>query len=189
MNTLDIIGALTGILGVYLTQRRLIWCFPIGILSVIISFIIFLELKLYADAIQQVFYFVLLMVGWINWTRDLKTNKTIHISITTLREAILLTSCSILVTLILGYILSRYTDAVFPWIDSSATSLAFTAQWMIAKRKLENWYLWMIVNITYIAIYINKDLWAYIILYCAYLVLSFTGLRAWKKEFYESINN
>jgi nicotinamide mononucleotide transporter len=82
----------------------------------------------------------------------------------------------------MGWIFSSYTDASFPYIDAGATSLSFAAQFLIARKKIENWYLWMIVNITYIAIYINKDLYLYAVLFSVYLSLAFAGLRRWRRE-------
>ena len=88
----------------------------------------------------------------------------------------------LLSTLLLGGLLITLTAAIFPWADSLATSTAFVAQYLVARKKLENWLLWMGVNLVYIAIYYHKDLHLYVILFSVYLILSFFGLYKWNKE-------
>ena len=85
-------------------------------------------------------------------------------------------------TLLLFNLLRTFTDAHYPLPDSFATCLAFTAQYLIAKKKIENWALWVIVNVIYIVIYTQKDLHLYVVLYSIYLLLSFYGFANWKKE-------
>ena len=176
------LGALTGILGIILTQKRSIWCFPIGIISVVISFYIFFEQKLFADSLQQVIYLILLIIGWHSWQKKLQVEQIVNVSKCNRSQRIQLGIFIISFALLLGFLLQQFTSATFPWIDSAATSIAFAAQFLIAKRKLENWYLWIIVNITYIGIYCLKTLWIYALLYFIYLLLSFIGLNQWKKE-------
>jgi len=176
------LGALTGILGVVLTQKRSIWCFPIGIISVVISFYIFFEQKLFADSLQQVIYFILLIIGWYSWQKKIQVEHEVVVSKCNKLQRIQLAIFIISFAILLGFLLHKFTSATFPWIDSLATSIAFAAQFLIAKRKLENWYLWIIVNITYIGIYCVKTLWVYAFLYFIYLLLSFVGLNQWKKE-------
>jgi nicotinamide mononucleotide transporter len=88
----------------------------------------------------------------------------------------------ILSTLLLGTLLSKFTDASLPWLDSAATSLSFVAQWMIAKKKIENWLIWIVVNLMYIGIYAVKDLWLYCVLFFVYLLLAINGYLTWRKQ-------
>lgn len=181
MHTLEIIGFLTGILGVYLTQRQNPWCFPVGIASVTISMFLFYNEKLYADALQQIVYLILLSYGWQQWVKPEK-NKELEISTIPLRHYPFFLVLVPFTALSLGYILHNFTDASMPWADAAASSIAFAAQYLVAKKKIENWFLWMVVNTAYIIIYLMKGLPLYAVLSLIYLFLSFTGLVSWKKE-------
>ena len=88
----------------------------------------------------------------------------------------------ILTGVVLGFILKNYSNASFPWIDSMATSASFLAQYLIAKKKIENWIIWIIVNVVYIFVYLQKDLSLYAILYCVYLFLAIQGYYQWRKQ-------
>jgi len=79
-------------------------------------------------------------------------------------------------------VFKKYTDASLPYWDATATALSFAAQWMIAKKKIENWLLWIIVNIMYVGIYLYKGLFLYTILFAIYLLLAIMGWREWKKS-------
>lgn len=181
MSWLEITGFVFGIAGIWLTLRENPWCFPTGLVNVTLSLFLFYDQHLYADALQQFVYIILLSYGWHNW---LNGNKGSLLLISRSSRA-LLTRCLILWvcgTIFLGFLLSNFTDAATPWPDSAATVLSFIAQWMIAKKKIENWILWVFVNVTYITIYIYKDLYLYAILFALYLLLAIWGYIYWKKE-------
>ncbi len=180
MNTLEITGFLFGIAGVVLTLKENVWCFPVGLINVIVSLILFYNQKLYADSLQQLVYIALLTYGWFQWLHGVN-NNAIKISDSSKR---LIVQCLIIWlsgTAILGFLLHQYTDASTPWPDSAATVLSFIAQWMVARKKVENWLLWMVVNAAYISIYIYKNLPLYAVLFAVYLILAIAGYRSWKK--------
>jgi nicotinamide mononucleotide transporter len=181
---LELAGFIFGVAGVWLTIRENIWCFPVGLVNVIISLVLFYQQKLYSDSVQQFVYIILLSYGWYNWLsgRSIKKLKVTRTGSTMLLAIMALAA---MLSFTMGWVFSSYTDASFPYIDAAATSLSFAAQFMIARKKIENWYLWMIVNITYITIYINKDLYLYAVLFSVYLLLAVAGLRRWKRELQE----
>ncbi len=179
---LELIAFLTGITGIWLTMRQNVWCFPVGLINVSLSMVIFYEQHLYADAIQQIMYITLLIYGWYNWKRKGTMNVRLGVSRLSLKEIAGYCLLILLSTLLLGGLLITLTAAIFPWADSLATSTAFVAQYLVARKKLENWLLWMGVNLVYIAIYYHKDLHLYVILFSVYLILSFFGLYKWNKE-------
>lgn len=173
-------GFLTGIAGVWLTTRQNPWCFPIGLVNVWISLFLFFGQHLYADVLQQVVYIVLLGIGWFNWTRKNREDSSIRISWSTPLERMLATCAVLLITCVLGSLLDRFTDASFPWLDSFATAMSFTAQYLIARKKIENWLLWIPVNLIYIGIYLQKELSLYVLLFTVYLGLAINGYLSWK---------
>ena len=180
MNPLEIIGFISGFTGVFLTVKKNKWCFPIGIINVIISCFLFYESRLYADSLQQLVYIPLLIVGWLNWNKNVETEFIVERI--KKKEAALYFSLFILTGVVLGFILKTYSNASFPWIDSMATSASFLAQYLIAKKKIENWIIWIIVNVVYMFVYLQKDLSLYAILYCVYLFLAIQGYYQWRKQ-------
>lgn len=182
LKILESFGFISGVLGVWLTMRKNIWCFPVGLINVTISLYIFSEQSLYADSLQQAVYIPLLIYGWIHWN-DPK-DKSQQIPITPLEsKGILLIALAIsATTLLLAKTLLYFTNAQLPWLDSFATSCAFVAQFLIARKKIESWILWMIVNLIYIGIYVNNGLYLYVALFSIYGILSIYGWKSWKKE-------
>ena len=87
----------------------------------------------------------------------------------------------LLATPLMGYLLKTYTAASFPYWDSAGTIICFIAQWMVAKKRMENWFLWMLANMLYIVLYLLKDLPLYSLLSAVYLVMAFVGLNEWKR--------
>lgn len=189
MSALEIIGFVFGVAGVWLTTREKIWCFPVGLVNVIVSLFLFYDQKLYSDVLQQVVYIVLLSYGWYNWKN--RNLQSVELPITRSSPKLLL-NCILAIaamTYIMGTLFKLYTEASVPYWDALATAMSFTAQWLVAKKKIENWLLWMDVNILYIGIYIYKELYLYVILFAIYFVLAIAGYFRWKKMIPENVVN
>jgi len=181
VNTLELIGFAFGIIGVYLTLRENILCFPTGLINVGVSSVLFYEQHLFADTLQQLVYIPILLFGWNKWRQ--KQNQDDEI-IGTLRtsEVLNYSLITVLFAVILGYLFRNNTTASIPWIDSAATSASFLAQYLIARKKIENWIIWIAISVLYVGIYIYKDLPLYAILFFIYLLLAISGYRTWKKQ-------
>lgn len=179
---LEIIAMVTGIIGVVLTIKQSIFCFPIGILNVLLYAWIFFspEIRLYADGLLQCIFALLLIYGWINWT--IKKYEIIHPEKIDAKTGARLFLITISATIILSYFLSKYTNASYPLLDSSLTCLSLASQWMIAKKFIENWIIWIFVDIIYIPMYIAKQLPLTAVLYFIFLLLALRGYAEWKKK-------
>jgi nicotinamide mononucleotide transporter len=188
MSLAEVAGFIFGIAGIFLTMKENPWCFPVGLANVIISLFIFFGQKLYADALQQVVYIILLTYGWWNWLHG-PVKSSLPVTVSDARLLIRLLLIWIAGSVSLGWVLHRYTDASTPWPDSIATVLSFIAQWMIARKKLENWILWMIVNVMYISIYLYKDLYLYAVLFSIYLLLAIKGHLIWRQALISNEKN
>lgn len=183
MNSLELTGALFGIIGVYLTVKENVWCFPIGIVNVIITAYLVFEIKLYADFLQQAVYFALLIIGWFKWTHaDKKLHHVELISRLKSNEIAFYFFIWMIGSSIMFYLLGTYTDAHFPFWDSTGTVLCFIAQWFVAKKKIENWLLWMAANMLYVVIYYLKGMPYYSILMAVYFVLAINGFNEWRRK-------
>jgi len=181
MSLIEITGFIFGITGVWLTLKQNIWCFPVGLINVLISMILFFDQKLYSDSLQQFVYIFLLSYGWYKWHRG-EHNILLPVTRSTYRLLVMMSAAVILVSFLMGFLFKKYTNAEVPYLDATATTLSFAAQWMIARKKIENWLVWMVVNIMYIGIYIYKNLFLYAILFFVYLILAIAGYLEWKKQ-------
>ncbi|MFN0187369.1 MAG: nicotinamide riboside transporter PnuC [Bacteroidia bacterium] len=180
---LEIIGFISGIVGVWLTMQKNRWCFPIGLINVSVSLYLFFLQGLYADSLQQVVYIILLIYGWITWNKPVNASQpALLISRLNSKGIILSLIVITLTTLLLGTTLAKFTDAKFPYLDSFATSCAFLAQYFIARKKIETWILWMIVNVIYIGIYLHNELYLYVGLFSVYGILTVMGWKSWRIE-------
>lgn len=182
MNPLELIGFLTGIICVYLNVKEnpLGWVF--AILSVGIYFFIFYDSKLYADAGLQIFFMIVSIIGFLNWTS--KNNKGENIKITTSTPQQLLVSAfaiCFIFGILVGF-LKEYTDSDVPVLDAFTTSLSIVAQVLLGKKRIENWILWIIADIIYTGLYFYKGLYLTNVLYLILTILAVIGYLEWRKK-------
>jgi len=182
-NYIEVIGALSGIIGVWLTARQVIWCWPVALINVVIYIYVFYISKLYADFGLQLFYFFITLFGWYNWLYGGKDHHALPISRITLKKLIIFFCIGIPSVFILGYLLRNYTDAAYPYWDSFVSIWGIIGTYMMAKKILEHWILWIIVDLTCVGIYFFKGLYPTTILYFIFTVLAVYGLSKWRKDF------
>jgi len=174
-------GVVTGILCVWLAARNNILNWPIAIVSVIIYIFIFYDSKLYADMGLQVYFLLMNAYGWYFWNKNRRSNQLPTPVSQISRKEILLSIAGIIVfTGILGFILRQNTDAAFPFIDSFCTACSLIAQIFLARKVLQNWLIWIFVDIIYVGVYVSKDLYATAIMYTLYIYIAWMGYRQWK---------
>jgi len=186
---LEIIGVITGLLCVYLAAINNIWNWPIAIISVGIYIFIFLDSRLYADMGLQVYFMGMNIYGWYFWSQKPATEvKTPVLSITS-REVTAAALIIALVTPALGFLLVRlapilhYKPASYPYLDSFCTSCSLVAQVFLARKVLENWLIWIFVDVIYVGIYIFKHLELTAFMYAVYVIIALLGYIDWKKEY------
>lgn len=184
MSPLEIIGFITGVIGVFLTTRQSIWCWPVAIANVVIYSFIFYDAHLYADMGLQIIYIGMSVYGWYYWVKGDKKAEEKQVPVTlTSRNWLLVHGAGILLgTLILGYLLQNYTPASLPYLDSFCTAASLSGQFLQARKKLENWLLWIGVDAVYVGLYLLKDLYLTAALYTLFIVLAWIGYRSWKKS-------
>ncbi|MEE9438070.1 MAG: nicotinamide riboside transporter PnuC [Saprospiraceae bacterium] len=181
MTSFEILATITGIIGVYFQAKEKIIAWPFVLISVSISSIIFFESKLYSDFGLHIIYIFLNMYGWYIWSN--KTYKSIvtPTKLLPLNGLIATFLGTVGFTLILGYLMHTYTDADLPYFDAFTTSGSLIAQYLLAKKYLQNWWLWIIVDIVAIPMYLYKGLYIIAGLFAVYLILSIYGYLEWKK--------
>lgn len=183
--SLEIIAVVVTLVAVYLTARQIIWCWPLGMVSVILYAVIFFQAKLYADMGLQGLYFGLAAYGWWAWLHGGKDHGELAVTRTSPRMLIGLAVLGGVAATVLGQTLYRYTDASLPFMDSALTSFSIVAQWMQTRKKLEAWLVWLGVDVFYVGMFIYKDLLATAALYAIFLVLAVMGFIEWRRSMLE----
>ena len=185
MNPLETVAALFGIISVYLSVRQNIWSWPTAIVNVGLYTFVFYQSRLYADMGLQVVYVVISFYGWYQWLYGGQGHTELKVSVTPRKLGITLAGLGIVSTLLLGTVLHRTTNAALPYLDSTTTSTSLVAQWMMTKKLVENWIVWVVVDVVYIGMFIYKDMYVTSFLYFVFLVLAVMGYRQWKATLHE----
>jgi nicotinamide mononucleotide transporter len=187
MSPLEWFAAALGLVAVWLTVREQVAAWPIGAVMVALYVYIFASAKLYADAGLQVIYFVLQFYGWYQWLRGGTSHTTLHVSRSSRRTLALCTAIGTLGTLGLGWLLARHTDQALPFWDSGIAAFSLVTQWMLARKLLENWIFWFLIDIVAVGVYATRGLVATTILYAVYIGLAVAGYRTWKTAMAEQV--
>ena len=182
MSPLELFAALLGAVSVWLSVRQNIWSWPTAIVNVVLYSIVFYEAKLYADMGLQVIYAILSISGWYEWLYGGAGRTELHVARTGPRLAALLALIAAAGSGILGVFLHRATDAALPFMDSFLSSTSLVAQWMMTKKLLENWLVWIAVDVLYVPLLIYKSLYWFAALYAVFLVLAVLGYRDWRRS-------
>lgn len=177
-------GVITGILCVWLAAKNNILNWPIAIVSVLIYIIIFYESKLYADMGLQVYFFAMNLYGWYFWTKHRRVNQSGSPVLYITANEILFSILGIIgFTIGLGYLLHNNTDAAFPFVDSFCTACSLIAQIFLARKVLQNWLIWIFVDVVYVGVYVSKGLYATAIMYALYVYIATVGYLDWRKTY------
>ena len=186
MSVYEIFAVLFGIISVYLSVRQNIWSWPAAIVNVTLYIIVFYEAKLYADMGLQVIYIIISLYGWHAWLYGGANRTELPVSRASRWLAVVLPAIGLTSAALLGTLLHRTTDAALPYLDSTTTSTSLIAQWMMTRKILENWLVWVAVDVVYIGMFLYKALYLTAGLYAVFLVLSLMGYRDWRRAYRES---
>jgi nicotinamide mononucleotide transporter len=179
MSLLSIIALITGTLGVWLTIKQSIWCWPFALLATLSSIIEFYEVRLFGDMALQIFYFFAGVYGWIYWKKKQNENFSVQKLEKRLIPFFLLI---IVLQALLYYYLLVYFKGDRPFLDSVLTACSLTTTYMMTKKYSENWLIWVFIDGTYILLYGLKEMWLFAILYLFFTIIAFYGWLKWKKE-------
>lgn len=181
MTSLELIAFLLGVINVTLVVRRSIWNYPFGLVMVVLYARIFFDAKLYSDALLQIFFFAVQLYGWWAWQRSSAVAGAIVVERLTPSARWRWAAGTAVAIIAWSSLVSRYTDAALPWWDATVAILSVAAQIMMSRRLLENWVLWITVDILSIGLYAVKGLWLTMALYAIFLALAVWGLIDWRR--------
>lgn len=181
MNPLEIVAVALGLANIALLVRRSIWNYPFGMAMVALYLTIFWEARLYGEAVLQVFFFVVQGWGWYLWARAGGLEQAVAVQWMEWPARLAALACVALVTVGVGWGMARFTDAAMPYADAAITGASVVAQVLLARRRVENWVLWIAIDAGAIWLYIARDLHLTAGLYAAFLGLAVMGLNEWRK--------
>lgn len=174
----EVFGFATGLMCVWLTAKRNIWNFPLGILNCLLLMFLFFEARLFADTALQFVFITLGVIGWWQWHGGRRRDEY-PIEALSGRGVAIGVAVVVAGTGVLFALLTAVKGSV-PILDAFITSASLVAQWLLNARKLQTWYFWIAVDVVSVPLYAHKGLWLIAILYAVFLVLCVIGLRRWQ---------
>lgn len=181
MSPIEAIAALLVLVNVALVARRSLWNYPIGLVAVTLYGVIFFRTRLYSDALLQIFFFIVQLYGWANWSNNKGAAGTVTVERLSWPQRAGWAAGIVVATLGWGAAMHRFTDASYPWWDASVAMLSIAAQILMSRRAIENWVLWIAVDIVAIGLYSAKALWLTAAVYGVLLAISIWGLIDWRR--------
>ena len=183
-NYIELLGAILGFAYIGFSIRQNILTWPVGLLTSALYVLVFFNAKLYADMGLQMYYVVISIYGWYEWLYGSQSNEKTELKISRLsiNLGLKLSAISVLIFIPIWFILSNYTDSSVPVADSFATALSIVATWMLARKILEHWLVWIFVDAFSAGLFWYKNLMPTVILFIVYTVMAAAGFIEWKKE-------
>jgi nicotinamide mononucleotide transporter len=189
MNYIELVGTLLYLWSVWLIAKRKILTWPVGIISVILYMLLFYQIHLYSDTIEQIYYLGASIYGWWLWKQSpQQDNQVTDVTFSGMRSQLVWVAGTALVSLITGLLMSKIhlllpvlflEPASLPYLDALTTIMSFSAMWLMARKKIESWIYWIIVDVIGIWLYYVKEVKFISLLYVILLFMAVAGYREW----------
>ncbi len=184
---IEILGTAVGLLYIWFEYRASIHLWITGIIMPAIYLFVYYNAGLYADFGINIYYLVIALYGWIAWktgfsiTGKRKEKRELPISHTPAKGWYKAIAAYLATQFIIAWVLISYTDSTVVWADSFTTALSIVGMWMLARKYLEQWWVWFVVDIVSSGLYIYKELYFTAVLYLLYAIIAIFGYFKWKK--------
>lgn len=182
MSLIESIAVVFGIACVWLVVKESIWCWPTGLVQVSLYVYIFYQAKLYSDVGLHIFYVGMQFYGWYHWLHGGKSKDSLPITRLSRQGLFTWITVCLLGAAAWGFVMEKFTDASVPYPDAFTTATSLVAQWLLARKRFENWYFWIAVDIVAIGVYLYKSLYLTAGLYAIFLILCVFGIRSWSQR-------
>lgn len=195
MSWVEFIGTILYLLSVILIAQRRILTWPIGIASSIFYVILFYQIQLYADSIEQIYYIGASIYGWWFWNKQLSNGENDAAKVPVFYSPKKMLGITVALTLILSVIVGLFISqahiilpaifplpAAFPYLDALTTVMSFVAMWLMARKRVESWVYWIIVDVICIGLYFAQNVRFLSLLYVILLVMAVNGFIRWHRE-------
>lgn len=180
-HALEILGVVLGLIYLLLELKASWWMWVVGAVMPINSLFVYYKAGLYADFSIDIYYVLVGFYGLFMWLRGGVEEPSLPIGKTPTRLWVALTVLFAVLFAVIGFVLSTFTDSTVPWADSFTTSLSIIALWMLARKWIEQWWIWFVVDAASTALYVYKGIYFYAGLYLLYTVLAVYGFFKWQK--------
>ena len=195
MQYIELLGTIVGLLYLWLEYRASIYLWVASVVMPAIYLIIYYDAGLYADFGINIYYLIIAIYGWAAWRYGFSIGRgsegrELPISHTPARRWLPLAGVTSIVFVAIAWVLINLTDSTVPYADAFTTALSVVGMWMLARKYIEQWWVWLVVDVASVALYIYKDLYFTAALYALYAVVAIFGYRKWKKlmsEQYETL--
>jgi nicotinamide mononucleotide transporter len=177
---LELAGFITTGLGIWLTARRKLLCWPITLAADVLYLVVFYQSRLLSDSLLQLFFVAFTLYGWWHWWRGVREEGEVRVVPLSTQRMLLAVAAGAAGTLILGFP-ARHLHAALPFLDASLASFSLVGSWWQARKHIANWWLWIVVDLVYVGEYIYKDLWLTAVLYAGLVALAVIGLQDWRR--------
>jgi nicotinamide mononucleotide transporter len=182
---LEAIAVILAVMYLVLAIRQSIWCWLCAGISTIIFAYLFFDVRLYMEALLNLFYLAMAVYGWHSWSSGSSAGRELPVVVWSHKLHLSAISVVVAISLVSGYLLDTHSDAAFPYVDSLTTWSAVWATFLVARKVLENWWYWLVIDATMIYVFWAKDLELTAVLYILYLVLIPVGLLSWTRSYRE----
>ena len=163
--------------------REIHWGWPLAIISSLMYFALFWRSKLYGDASLQIFFAVVALWGWVQWLRGRRADgSALRVARLSRRGLVLTIAACALMWPATGIFLKTFTDTDVPWWDAFPTATSLVGQFLLGRKFIENWGVWIVVNLVSVGLFAYKGLWLTVALYLVFIALSVVGWREWRKR-------
>ena len=180
-NPLETVAAGFGIVSVWLSTREHVASWPTGMVNVALYFLVFHGAKLYADMWLQAIYFALSVYGWYEWKYGGEQRSALRVSRATARHWTVVAVVGTVGSAALGHFFARRTDAAMPYLDSTLSVVSLLAQWMMTRKLVENWAVWVALDLVYVAMFLSRGLYPTALQYAVFLGLAAKGFFDWRR--------
>jgi len=195
MSYLEFFATIAGMVAVWLAARANIWSWPLGVINVVLAFFLFYQVQLYPDMFLQVFFFITNLLGWWQWAHpkagEEDYKKELMVSFMPIKQLIVFSAIGVACTMIMGSLASNLhtllpslfsQPSAFPYFDSFVTVMSIVATFLMIKKKVECWMVWIVVDVVATGLYFAKDIKLYALLYLVFCFIAAFGLWKWIKE-------
>lgn len=181
MNLFELVAAVVTVASIWLATKENIWYYPTGLVALVMYTWVYFQAKLYAESVLQVVCFGLMLYGWYAWLHGGARKSELPVTRTPRWAWLIGVVIGVLGSAAVIAFQLHYTDNPNPYVDSSLFVWSLVAQWMTARKWIENWFLWIAVNTVSVPLYVVRELYPTAVLYVALWVLAFVGYREWRK--------
>lgn len=181
---LEAASVLFSVLYLVLAIRESLWCWPAAFLSSVLTLVVVFDARLYSEVVLNVYYAAMAIYGWYQWQHGGRSRGAaeLPISVWPLRMHAFAIGGSVALSLLVGWLVSRHTQAAFPYLDAFVTVSSVVTTYLVARKILENWLYWLVIDSLAMYVYWQRQLYFFMALFALYLVLVVIGLARWHRD-------